>query len=288
MITLHSGQLRIQIDPQGAELRSIQPRDEALEYLWQGDPAYWSRRAPVLFPIVGRLKDDRYQWQGQWYAMGQHGFARDQVFSVEQPSPDEAWFTLEDTEASRARYPFAFRLRIGYQVQALRTRIVYEVLNPGTELLPFSIGGHPGFRCPLLPGEAAEAYRLNFEQDELAVRHLLEGGLYTGETETVLQGGRSIALTPDLFDQDALVFHGLQSRWVELRSATSGRGVRLHFEAFPYLGIWAKPGAPFVCLEPWQGLADYTHSSGDLTEKAGIHLLLPGQLHRCAYEIECL
>ncbi|GAB4420476.1 MAG: aldose 1-epimerase family protein [Bacteroidia bacterium] len=283
MHALDNGHLSLRIHPQGAELHSLRYRDT--EYLWQGDPAIWARRAPVLFPFVGRLKDDRYFYEGQSYPMGQHGFARDRVFTLAQETADSIAFVLHDDAQTRERYPFAFAFEVRYSLHDNTLRTTYTVHNPGTGTLPFSLGAHPGFRVPLFPGEALTDYRIVFDQPLHAERHLLDYGLFDGRTEVVLDGSDEIPLTQTLFDRDALVFHELPATAVSLVSAQRGVCLRMSLAGFPFLGIWAKPGAPFVCLEPWQGLADSTDHSGDLLEKPGLRLLRGGETHQCSFDI---
>jgi len=285
MSTLQNDSLKLAFNLKGAELTSVRDLKDDTEYVWQADPTYWGRHAPVLFPIVGRLKDDRFQHQGQAYLLSQHGFARDLPF-VPQPAPEGSLrYRLEATPETRQRYPFAFRLDIIYTLAQRDLTVVYEVSNLGAEPMPFSIGAHPAFRCPLVAGEHFEDYDFVLAQAETVDRHRLAGGLYTGEVERVLNEGSRLPLDAALFQHDALVFHNLASAWVALRSRKSGREVRMYIADFPYFGLWTKPGAPFVCLEPWQGLADYQNASGHLSDKVGIILLMPEQIHRASYRV---
>ncbi|MDX1909254.1 MAG: aldose 1-epimerase family protein [Bacteroidia bacterium] len=281
MLILENDQISLRVAPSGAEMQSLILRETGQEYLWQADPAWWPRRAPVLFPIVGRLREDQYQHGGQPYRLTQHGFARDRVFE----SLPGGWFRLVSDAQTRAVYPFEFELRIGYALEASTVTVTYEVHNTGEGILPFSIGAHPGFTCPLPPDTDMQAYDLVFSQPETAARHLLTGGLRNGDTEPVLTASDRIPLSPAMFDRDALVFQELASDWTEIRSRHTGHYVRVSLTGFPYLGIWTKPGAPFVCIEPWQGVADATEATGELTEKEGIRLLMPGQVHTCGFTI---
>ncbi len=285
MPQLSNTHLFLAVNNHGAEMASVMRRDDQTEYVWQADPAHWGRHAPVLFPIVGRLKDNEYQYGETTYSMGQHGIARDQVFALSDSGPDFLNFTLEASSATKARYPFDFVLHIRYTLRGNEVEVAYTVENRGSVMMPFSIGAHPAFNCPLVEGESFENHYLQFEQPETCERHLLEGGLFNGETAPLLEESDRIDLTEELFADDALVIHQPKSKWLALRSKSSDRAVRISLTGFPYLGIWTKPGAPFVCLEPWQGLADYTDATGLLSEKKGIHLLMPGKSHRAAYTI---
>lgn len=275
--------LHLRVHPQGAELTSLQY--QGTEYLWQADPAIWGRHAPVLFPIVGRLRDDRYTYGGQTYHLGQHGFARDRAFACVTQEPGRLVLRLRDDETTRAVYPFAFVLDISYAVQGQEVTVGYRVHNPGPGPLPFSIGAHPGFILPLPPDEQPEGYAIGFDQVETAERHLLQGGLFDGRTAPCLAGDDRIPWHADLFAADAIVLHNLRSDWVSLQDPSGKVRVAVSLAGFPFLGIWAKPGAPFVCLEPWQGLADYIDASGDLLEKTGIIILPAGMTHEASYRI---
>ena len=285
MSTLENEFLHVAVNLKGAELASVRDRQNQTEYLWQADPSFWGRHAPLLFPIVGRLKDDHFQHHGQSYHLTQHGFARDLPFVPQPAEAGSLRFRLRATPETKQRYPFDFQLDVMYSLAERDLTVTYEVSNPGREPMPFSIGAHPAFRCPLVEGETFSDYELVLAEPETVDRHLLAGGLYSGEVERVLDAHDRLPLNATLFQRDALVFHELASEWVALRSRVSGREVRMYIQEFPYFGLWTKPGAPFVCLEPWQGLADYTDASGDLTEKPGIHLLLPAQTHRASYRV---
>ncbi|RPD50081.1 aldose 1-epimerase family protein [Hymenobacter sediminis] len=284
---LENEQCRVGINSHGAELSSFVRKDlDNLEYIWPADPAFWNRHAPVLFPIVGRLPQDQYQHEGQSYSLSQHGFARDQEFELHSHSGTAIAFELRATEESRAKFPFDFLLRITYRLAGPTLTIGWEVENPGSGELLFSIGAHPAFRCPLQEGETFEDYEFVFDQPTTAERYLLEGGLLTGKTEPLLQNQEVLPLSYELFAQDALVLKHFDFTHVTLRSRRSGRSVRVRFDGFPYLGLWTKgPGAPFVCIEPWQGIASSTTGSAELADKEGILSLNPGQQFVTSYSI---
>ena len=288
MFTLSNPLCRATISPHGAELVSLVAPKSGLEYLWQADPAVWGRHAPVLFPIVGRLPQDVYVHQGQSYKLSQHGFARDQEFTVLHQSSTEVALQLVDSPAMRAMYPFAFELLITYTLLDCILTVRWDVRNPSADQeLPFSIGAHPAFRCPLLPHEQFEDYFFAFDQPVTLERHLLQGGLLNGETEPLLQEQDKLPLTYELFAQDALVITDFDFNALTLRSQKSTRFVRLQFDGFPYLGLWTKgPGAPFVCIEPWHGIASSVDASPELRDKAGIITLPPGGAFTAAYTVE--
>jgi len=289
---LENDQCRVAVNSYGAELSSFIRKDlpelGQLEYIWPADPAVWGRHAPVLFPIVGRLANDTYQHQGREYRLPQHGFARDREFALVHQTATTLAFELRADEASRAAYPFEFVLTIRYELRGLGLTVRWEVQNPAaaTELL-FSIGAHPAFRCPLIPGETFEDYFFHFDHPVTVERHLLAGGLLTGQTEPLLAAQTELPLTYALFAQDALVLKHFDFTHLTLRSFRSDRAVRLRFDGFPYLGLWTKgPGAPFVCIEPWQGIAGSVGGPTELADKEGILTLAPGGQYAASYTIE--
>ncbi|MFD2787916.1 aldose 1-epimerase family protein [Hymenobacter rubripertinctus] len=289
MYILENEQCRVAVNRLGAELSSFVRTDLAdgtLEYIWPADPAYWGRHAPVLFPIVGRLPDNRYHHQGRPYRLGQHGFARDREFSLVRQSASALTLELRADDASRAVYPFEFALRISYRLAGTTLTIGWEVENPGAAELLFSIGAHPAFRCPLLPDESFEDYDFVFDHPVTLERHLLAGGLLSGQTAPLLHEQAVLPLRYELFTNDALVFTHFDFTHLTLRSRRSGHSVRLRFDGFPYLGLWTpRPGAPFVCIEPWQGIASATTGSPELAAKQGILHLAAGQQFLTSYSI---
>lgn len=286
--TLTTPSCRATFAAHGAELISLVTTNNDLEYMWPGDPAVWARHAPVLFPLVGRLPNDAYYYGGHNYKLPQHGFARDQQFTVTSQSETELVFRLTHDETTRAVFPFAFELTITYTLQDTMLTVRWDVRNPAPDQpLLFSIGAHPAVRCPLLPGEAFEDYYFAFDHPVTLERHLLESGLLTGQTAAVLNDAQELPLSYDLFADDALVFKHYDFTRITLRSRKSSHFVRFQFDGFPYLGLWTKgPGASFVCVEPWHGIASPTGEPGELSEKEGILTLEAGQVFSAAYTIE--
>lgn len=283
LIALQNNFFRVMISPLGAELHSVIRRDTGQELLWQGDAHYWPRRSPVLFPIVGRLRNDQYLTDHSYYTLPQHGFARDLEFETLRTSPGEASFLLRSGEHTRANYPFDFELQITYMLTDDRLVTRWEVRNTGPRRMFFSIGAHPGFLCE----GGLTGHYLEFSEEEILERHLLSGGLFDGTTEH-LGRARRLDLNDTLFQKDALVLHRLRSKWIDLRKTGETSFMRFHFRDFPYFGIWSKPGAPFVCLEPWCGLADFTTASGILEEKTGIVSLEPKATFTRSWEIQVM
>ena len=286
--TLFTPECRATFSARGAELTSLIGTAAGLEYLWSGDPTVWGRHAPVLFPLVGRLPADSYSYQGRDYRLPQHGFARDQEFAMLRQSATELVFRLHHDERTRAIFPFAFELTITYTLRGCQLSVRWDVRNPAPDQpLLFSIGAHPAVRCPLLPGETFEDYYFEFDHPVTLERHLLHGGLLTGQTAPVPTQGRELPLSYELFADDALVFKHYDFTRLTLRSRKSAHFVRFQFDGFPYLGLWTKgPGANFVCVEPWHGVASPAGEPGELGDKEGILTLEPGQVFSASYTIE--
>lgn len=275
----------IAVSSQGAELRQLFRRHDHTELLWQGDPAHWARRAPTLFPIVGRLKDDQFTYRGQSYPMSQHGFARDTDFELIEREPHLLAYELQSRARTLDIYPFHFSLKITYQLIANTLQVTYLVVNPYSEPLYFSIGGHPAFRVPLHEHARRSDYRLVFDQAETAHTQHLTDGLRNGTQSLILDNTDTLPLTDTLFDHDALIFQGLRSHSVTLMHQQS-RLWTFDFSGFPYLGIWSKSStSPFVCIEPWYGIADHIDHDGAFAHKEGILHLAPRQYFECSYRI---
>lgn len=269
----------------GAELVSLKKRETDTEYLWQADPKFWGRHAPILFPFVGKLKGEAYIYEGHAYPMGQHGFARNMEFNLINQEDELIRFSFTSIPDTLKIYPFKFELIITYQLKEKSLKVSYEVKNLDSPNLYFSIGGHPGFNCPLIQGEDRSDYWLEFEKEEQTPTHRIQDGLFTGETEPVMDGKR-LKLTKSIFDQDALIFKGLQSRRVSLVSP-SHKWLTFHFEGFPYLGIWSQNReSPFVCIEPWFGIADHQGHNQKIIEKEGINVLKKSETFNCSYRID--
>lgn len=283
--TLRNEFLELTIAREGAEMRSIADA-RGTQYLWQGNPQFWSGRSPILFPIVGRLAGDRYSHAGRTYALPQHGFARRKTFDLIAHSGGSLFYSLRSDDSTRGDYPFEFDLAVSYRLDANRIRVGYRVINLGHEPMPFSIGGHPGFSCARQAGDALEDYYLEFDKPEVADTCLVSDGLIAlNENRRILTHESVIPLTGTLFNDNALVFMNLTSAAVTLRSHRHAAAVRIDFPRFPCLGIWSKPGAPFVCIEPWFGHADPvgTPSGSPLETKPGILSLRPGSSFDCEW-----
>jgi galactose mutarotase-like enzyme len=274
--------LKVTSDSQGAELISLIKNNS--EYLWQADPRFWPRHAPILFPIVGKLENDQYQIGPSILSMSQHGFARDRKFTLAEEKPDGISYETRSDEQTLKIYPFQFALSVRYQLEGNKLIVLYSVKNIDHQRIWFSVGAHPGF-C-FGPGETFSDYVLKFDLKETAERHFLEKGIFSGKTERVLNNSDTLALSDRLFENDAVIFKYLKSEAVTVRHKSGHRDIRVAFRGFPYLGIWSKPGAPFVCIEPWHGIADTRGSGKDFREKEGMQSLGPDEIFDCHYTIE--
>ncbi len=283
---LFNDKSKVTVNSKGAELSQI--NFNAKQYLWEADASVWPRHAPVLFPIVGRLKNDSFIYQGNVYELSQHGFARDMEFAFGFKTNTEIQLTLTQTEETLKKYPFAFKLEVGYKLVDDKIICSYRVDNPSSDKeLYFSIGAHPGFKIPLDPTEEFDGYELVPEGRNTFRITSLNNGLITNTTRELPLTSGKLKLTTELFDADALVFENGQVNSVEVRSKATGHGVRLESDLWPYFGIWSKKGCKrFVCLEPWFGVADHENSTQDLTQKKGIIKLEPKGIFNAKYSIQ--
>ena len=278
MIIIENDFLTASFLTKGAEWRSLVEKVHGQEFLWQGDPQFWGKAAPVLFPIVGSLKNGSYEYEGKPYSLPRHGFARDKEFKVKE---QEAWrvvFELSADDETRKVFPFDWRLEIEYRLWKRVIHTTYRVVNLGTGDMLFSVGAHPAFNLPFSgEGEFEDGF-LDFEQTEPLTRWLLnDQGLLSGETRPLPHAGRSLVTTRSLFAEDALVLKKIKSSRIALRQRDSGSALSMEFPGFPYFGVWTAPNAPFLCLEPWCGVADSVTATGKLEEKEGINRLAAGQ-----------
>ena len=278
MFILENELLKVEIASKGAELQSIYSKIFGIEYLWNGDPAFWAKRSPVLFPIVGNLKNNMYKYQGKSYQLPRHGFARDMEFQLEKQTPKEITLLLQSNTETKKNYPFDFEFRIRYQLFGDELSTEYQVSNPGTGTLFFSVGGHPAFRVPLTKDTVFSDYHLKFEETEnLARWPISKDGLILNQSVPVLEDSSRLNLTKSLFYQDALVFKYPSSSEISLLSGKTPHGLQFQMGEFPFLGIWSAKDANFVCIEPWCGIADSVNSDQQLDHKEGIEKAIPGK-----------
>lgn len=279
-LTIASEALTAEVSTIGAELQRLDApgtNGETLALLWNGDPAVWAGRAPILFPIIGMLADGRYRLGDAVYPMAKHGIARHAPFAVVAHQDDSLVLRLEADAASRQAYPFDFRLDIAYVLQDATLRMVATISNQGTSAMPASFGFHPALRWPLPFGQPRADHFIRFEQDEPAPVRRIDGeGLLLPDAQATPVVGDTLALRDALFANDALIFDRLTSRSVRY-GASQGPRVEIAFDDFPTLGVWTKPkDAGFICIEPWQGVADPVGFDGELWDKPGIMAIEPG------------
>ncbi|MDF2541625.1 MAG: Aldose 1-epimerase [Herbinix sp.] len=289
--TLQNDQLKLQMDDLGAELTSVLDQKTNKEYLWNADPAYWKRHSPILFPIVGSVKNKTYTYQGKEYTLPQHGFARDAQFICISQSENEIWFRLEATEETLKVYPFLFALEIGYQLIDRSVKCLWKVMNQDTSVMYFSIGGHPAFYCPLDPSHNQNEYYFGFDQKDPLHYILVDNQGFAVnkpfEEQYILDTDQGVCpIDPHMFDHDALIIEHHQCHEVSLLDPSKKPYVTVTFDA-PLFGLWSPTGknAPFICIEPWYGRCDNSDFFGSLEEKAWINSLAAGDIFSTFYTI---
>ena len=280
--TISNSNLTAQINHLGAELFSLQNQDTK-EYIWEGNPSFWGKHSPILFPIVGTLKNNSYHYEGKEYQLSRHGFARDMEFILSKKSENSATFSLTSSEESRKLYPFDFELQVIYTLENNKLTIGYRIINNSNSAMPFSIGAHPAFALP----KPFEDYSLAFEYPENLTSHELENDLLSDKFSTIEMVENLVPLTYSLFEKDALIFKKLQSKNITILENKKPL-LRVQFDDFPNLGIWTKNNAPFLCIEPWLGYSDTIHASGNILEKEGIQIINSSEIFKSNFSIEIL
>lgn len=282
-IKLTCGGATAEIQPRGAQIASFKTAS-GREVIWQADPNVWAQHAPVLFPVCGSVKDNQISIAGQMYPMTKHGFTRNPEFQVAKQGDDFVELILTPTEESKPMYPFEFVLHVTYTLQENGFTTTFLVENRSDKVMPFCVGGHPGFVCPMENGAEFSDYRLVFPQVENGVNSLAPGGyLIDGFEQLPLQDGTTLPLNYELFDQrDALIFTQLKSRSVDLLHKDSGKGIHFTFPKMEVLAVWTKPGAhaPYLCLEPWHGMPGQVTESGRFEDKPFATHLQPGRCYK--------
>lgn len=280
-ITITNDALTAVINPQGAELISL--KDSSNEYMWEGNPDFWGKHSPILFPIVGTLKNNSYTLNNKEYSMSRHGFARDNRFKVKEHNSRSVIFSLTSNEETKKQFPFNFELELKYTLQDKKLTLDYTVRNTGDTEMPFSLGAHPAFA---LPGNFND-YSLHFEKAEPLVSSQLENDLISDKTVSIAANNDEVELSYDLFKNDALIFKSLQSDFIEIKK-DGAAFLKVTFNDFPHLGIWTKQDAPFICIEPWQGYSDSYDADGDFVKKEGIVALQPEEEFNTSFSIAIL
>ncbi len=289
MPTLKNDLLKIDIKSVGAELKAITSVKNSNAFMWHADPKVWGSHAPNLFPIIGNMKDDSYIYDNKIYKMTKHGFVRhNDKLTIKNQSQAEITFLLNSNSELYEMYPFLFQFEISYRLHNNVLTLNHKVKNIDNKTMYFSLGGHPAFTCPLYKKENYTDYYLEFEKSENSESCLLnmKNGLVTDTTKPVFTTKNTINLHGDLFNEDALIFKDLKSRQVTLKHKSKGTVLSVKFEDFPYLGIWAKPKASYVCIEPWLGVADAETTNQKIEDKEGIIALEAGLVFNACYSIE--
>lgn len=271
--------LACEIDDMGAQLHSLKLKENEKEYIWQGNPDIWYGQAPVLFPIIGQLLDDKYRYNGKEYTMPKHGLARKLPFAVKECSGAKAVFSLESNEKTRENYPFDFEYLVTFELRGKKLVNTMTVVNKTDGEMYFSIGAHPAFNCKV--GDIIE-----FEQPEtLATERIDKESIIIDEKYPLIENSREIEITKEIFEPDALILSDIKSKKLRIKSDYE---VEFTFGDCPFLGIWAKPGAPYVCIEPWYGVNDGREVKADISEKRGIQHLNKGETFEFAWSAEVI
>ncbi|MCI4444190.1 MAG: aldose 1-epimerase family protein [Lentimicrobium sp.] len=280
--TISNSNLTAQINHFGAELFSLK-NSENKEYIWEGNPAFWGKHSPILFPIVGTLKNNSYLFNGIEYHLSRHGFGRDMEFELIEKTEKSATFSLISSVETRKMYPFNFELQVCYSLDENKLKIDYKVINKNDFIMPFSIGAHPALA---LPGNF-ENYSLEFQQQEILKYHLLEDGLISNNTNEIPLNNHQLSLNYSLFENDALVFKTLKFKSISILQNKVPL-LKVNFTDFPNLGIWTVKNAPFLCIEPWFGYSDTLEEYDDFSKKEGIQLLEKKETFKSNFSIEIL
>ena len=289
---LENDRLRVEIDSFGAELKSVKRKSDGKEYMWYADKKYWGRTSPVLFPFVGNCRNKEYRYGGKTYAIGQHGFARDMEHTMESQTADTIWFSLHSNEETMEKYPFAFVLKIGYNLTGNELKVMWKVENPDTKTLYFSIGAHPAFLCPFHDEESKLGYGLQFAGLKELHHHgnTPDTGLAVMSEDIVIPlEDEKVYFTPGFFDRCTYMVEGKQTGEVSLVTPDGKPYVTMDFDA-PLFAIWSPEGkdAPFVCIEPWYGRCDADDFEGTLEERAYENAVEPKQTFEASYSIRYL
>lgn len=286
MCTLENNHLKITIKNAGAELASIVSKDNGIQYLWKGNPHFWGRQSPALFPFVGGLKNNTYFIDDISYELPKHGFARDSLFELIESNNEKKVFELTTSNKTLKMYPYTFKLQICYTLQKNTLTIDFNIINNDKKTMYFSIGAHPAFNCPLINNTNFSDYYIDFEHKENCKQLFVNArtGLIDS-SKTTMKTFHSIPLDYSLFDNDALIFESLKSKFVSLRSTKHDNGITVTAENWDYFAFWTKKNAPFLCFEPWMGIADFDTTNQNFKEKTGIKKLPMGENYNKSYSI---
>lgn len=284
---ISNGKIVASVDSCGAELKSLRRVDTDKEYMWCGDKKYWGRTSPLLFPLVGGLKNGEYRYKGGTYRMEKHGFVREAEFKLMSHDETELWFTLSADEETKKIYPFDFKLEVGYRLEGMKLRVLWRVENPSEETLYFSIGGHPGINCPINEGEKRADYYLGFDAKEcIRCTVIGEDGLASDNKVIYELEDGTLPITEELFQRDAIVMEDYQIHEISMLTPDKKPYVKVAFD-MPVVAVWSPAGidAPFLCIEPWCGICDHTDFTGTLEERKWGNEVQPGKRFASEYSI---
>lgn len=283
---LENDKIRIEIDSHGAELKSLVKKETGAEYMWCADAKYWGRTSPVLFPVVGNVSGKQYRTKGKTFDMGQHGFARDMEFTLESQTDNEIWFVLRSNEETLAKYPYEFVLKLGYRLDGAKVEVLWHVENPSEEELPFAIGGHPAFYCPVTSGGKQSDCYIQFDIAGSLKCSTIDGYLVGDRVDTYELEDGMLRIDEHLFDNDALIIEKQNIKKVSLCDPKKQAFLTIEMDA-QLFGIWrpADPGAPFVCIEPWYGRSDRIGYAGELRDREYENVLAAGENWDAGYTI---
>lgn len=286
--SIFNSHFQVNVQQKGTEISSIKSQKTGREFMWNANPEIWGSHAPVLFPAIGSFKNGECTINKKNYKIPKHGFIRhNESIVLTSQTNTKLNFQLDYSEETLVIYPYKFRFNIIFKLEKNKLIVSHKVTNLDDKTIYFHLGGHPGFKCPINEDENYSDYYLEFEHEENTATTLLSAnGLISDETKPILINTTILPLTPNLFDHDALIFKDLKSRKVSLKSHQSNQVVIISFDDFNYLGIWAKPNAPFVCIEPWLGIADHDDTDGDFLKKDGLIALVKGEVFEAEYVVE--
>ncbi len=271
------------INHKGAELISLKNSNNNREYIWNGNPAFWGKHSPVLFPIVGTLKNNSYSYNSATYNMPRHGFARDLDFELINKSESSVVFSLSSSKETKINYPFDFELQIIYSLDNNKLNISYKIINNNETKMPFSIGAHPAFALP----ESFDCYSLFFDKNDSLISYQLDNDLLSDQTFEIKTEKNSLPLSYALFENDALIFKKIESKSITIIE-NKNPILKVNYGNFPHLGLWTKPNAKFICIEPWLGYSDTNNTSGNIMEKEAIQFIDTKNTFDCSFMVEIL
>ncbi|GAA0740169.1 aldose 1-epimerase family protein [Clostridium oceanicum] len=286
--TIKNDLISISVKSHGAEICSFKSLENDKEYLWQGDPKYWGKHAPILFPFVGASKNGKYTYKGEEYRMSKHGFARDSEFELVEKSDGKLKYLLKSNEDTMKKYPFIFELYVIYEIKGKILDITYKVNNKDSKEMYFSIGGHPAFNCDIREGDKY----LEFEDKVNLETYMadLKTGIIVDKKKKIIENQKELLLKYDLFYDDALIFDSSNLDSIFIKDGKTEEKIKITIKGFPYLGIWTKhsPKSPYLCIEPWYGIPDLEKSKGKIEDKKGIEKLNIGETFSCSYKVEVI